>query len=387
KQLKNMMGTTEKGFLSWLTSSGILNRDVLERDLSKITSFYYNNGYIEAKIGEPEIEHKEKFIFITIPIEEGSQFTVGSVDIEGKLIKPKEKLLSILKIRQEKTYSRDVLRRDILTLTDVYADAGYAYAEVTPEIAKDDMGKKVNITFFIQPGEKVHFDRIEISGNTKTRDKVIRRELRIAEGDQFNAEGLRKSNQRLQKLGFFEDVNIAPVKGADETKMDLKIEVKERPTGAFSIGGGYSSVEHFIGMAEISQRNLFGRGQELSLRAQTSSRSTRYNLSFTEPYFLDTKLATGVDLFNWETEYDDYTKKSTGGGLRLGYPLTDNLRVFGGYRFEDATMSDVRSTASWVIVESMDIHVTSSLTAAIERDTRNSYIDPTAGSINSFSVE
>ncbi|MDQ7838405.1 MAG: outer membrane protein assembly factor BamA [Thermodesulfobacteriota bacterium] len=387
KQLKDMLETTERGFLSWLTSSGILNRDVLERDLSKITSFYYNNGYIEAKIGEPEIEHKEKFIFITIPIEEGSQFTVGSVDIEGKLIKPKEELLSILKIRQEKTYSRDVLRKDILVLTDVYADAGYAYAEVAPEIAKDDMGKKVNITFFIQPGGKVHFDRIEISGNTKTRDKVIRRELRIAEGDQFNAEGLRKSNQRLQRLGFFEDVNIAPVKGTDETKMDLNVEIKEKPTGAFSIGGGYSSVEHFIGMAEISQRNLFGRGQELSLRAQTSSRSTRYNLSFTEPYFLDTKLATGVDLFNWETEYDDYTKKSTGGGLRLGYPLTDNLRVFGGYRFEDATMSDVSSTASWVIVESMDIHVTSSLNAAIERDTRNSYVDPTAGSINSFSIE
>lgn len=387
KQLKDLMETTEKGFFSWLTSSGILNRDILERDLSKITSFYYNNGYIEAKIGEPEIEHKEKFIFITIPIEESSQFTVGTVDIEGKLIKPKEELLSILKIRQEKTYSRDVLRRDILALTDIYADAGYAYAEASPEIAKDDIGKKVNITFLIQPGEKVHFDRIEISGNTKTRDKVIRRELRIAEGDQFNAEGLRKSNQRLQKLDFFEDVNITPVKGADETKMDLKIEVKERPTGAFSIGGGYSSVEHFIGMAEISQRNLFGRGQELSLRAQTSSRSTRYNLSFTEPYFLDTKLATGIDLFDWEREYDDYTKKSTGGGLRLGYPLTDNLRVFGGYRFEDATMEDVQPTASWVIIESMDIHVTSSLTAAIERDTRNSYIDPSAGSINSFSVE
>lgn len=387
KQLKDLMETTEKGVFSWITSSGILNRDVLERDLAKITSFYYNHGYIEAKVGEPEVKREGKWIFITIPLEEGPQFTVGSVEIKGELIKPEEELLSLLKIGKEKTYSRDVLRKDVLALTDIYADAGYAYAEVSPEIAKDEVKKRVNITFLIQPGKKVYFDRIEISGNTKTRDKVIRRELRVLEGDQFNAAGLRKSNQRLQRLGFFEDVNITPTRGSDETKMNLKVEVKEKPTGAFSIGGGYSSVDKFIGMAEVSQRNLFGRGQELSLRAQTSSRSTRYNLGFTEPYFLDTKLATGIDLFDWEREYDDYTKDSTGGGLRLGYPLTDNLRVFGGYRFEDANLKDIAETASWVIKESQDINVTSALSAAIERDTRNSYIDPTDGSINSFSIE
>lgn len=387
KELKKIMETSEKGFLSWITSSGLLNMDTLERDISKLTSHYYNHGYIDAKVGEPVINHEGKWIYITIPIEEGSQYGVGSIDIKGDLIKPKEQLLASLKINKEKVYSREVLRKDVLVLTDVYANEGYAYAEVTPDISKSETEKKVNIVFVVQPGQKLYFDRIEIGGNTKTRDKVIRRELRIVEGEQFSAERLRKSTQRLEKLGFFEDVNVTPVRGGDESKMNLKIDVKERPTGAFSIGGGYSSVDRFIGMAEISQRNLLGRGQDLTLRAQTSARSTRYNLSFTEPYLFDTKWAAGIDLFNWEREYDDYTKKSKGGGLRLAYPLSDEMRLYGGYRYEYADLTDVRPDISPIIRESLDIHLTSAVSAAIERDTRNSYVDPTSGSINSLSVE
>lgn len=387
KELKGIMESSEKGLFSWFTSSGILNRETLERDLSKITSFYLNHGYIEVKIGEPDVIREGKYFFINIPIEEGCQFGVGKIDISGEFIRPKEQLLELVKLRKEKVFSRDVLRRDVLTLTDLYADEGYAYADINPETRKNETEKTVDITFVIEPGEKVYFDRIEIVGNTKTRDKVIRRELRITEGEQFSAERLRKSQQRLQKLGYFEDVNITPVKGPDENKMDLKIDVKERPTGAFSIGGGYSSVDNFIGMAEISQRNLFGRGQDLTLNAHASSRTTRYNLSFTDPYFLDTNWATGIDLYDWEREYDDYTKDSTGAGLRLGYPLDDNTRLFGGYRYEEAHLNDIRPNASVGIRESADINYNSSVSASLERDTRNSYIDPSAGSINSMSIE
>ncbi len=390
KELKDLLEISEKSAFSWVkkiktffsgggVEPGVYSYGGLYRDLGKIVSFYQNHGYMDVKVGEPRVKQEGRWIYITIPIEEGPQYKVGRVDIIQDLFKNKEYLLKQLEIRKAKVFSREVLRRDIMKLTDLFADKGYAYAEVIPEIKKDEKTHTVDIIFKINKGPLVYVNRIEIEGNTRTRDKVIRRELLIVEQRPFSATRLKRSQDRVRRLGYFDDVNISTEKGVREDQMDVKVKVKERPTGTFSIGAGYSSVDKVILMGEISQRNLFGKGQILSFQGLFGARTTRYSLSFTEPYFRDTKLSLTLNLYDWEREYDDYTRDSQGGGVRFGYLLTPNTRVFLGYRYDDSNLTDYSYYTSPIILESKDIHVTSSLELGLTRDTRNHFFDPTRG--------
>jgi outer membrane protein insertion porin family len=213
---------------------------------------------------------------------------------------------------------------------------------------------------------------------------VIRRELLIWEQGIFDSKALRTSHQRLQRLDFFEDVSITPEPTADKTKMDLIVDVKEKPTGAFSVGAGYSSIDSLMFMAEISQNNFLGRGQRLSLQGNISGRSARYNLGFTEPRFYDTQLLLGLDLYNWEREYDTYTRDSTGFGLRFGYPIWELWHMSTSYGYDDSTLSDVSANAAPSIIESQNISVSSFVTLGFARDTRNSSFVTTKGSLNTL---
>ena len=210
KILKNLMKTSEKGFFSWVTSSGDLKTEDLDQDITKLSGFYYNNGYIQARIGEPQIEYKENWIYITIKIDEGPQFKVGNVDITGDLVLPKDELKKRLKITKETYYNREVVRNDVLALTDLYSDEGFAYADISPIIDKDFDNLKVNITYMVQKGKQVFFEYIIIGGNTKTRDKVIRRELSVYEQELYNGRKLKRSVRNLYRLDFFEDVKVDP---------------------------------------------------------------------------------------------------------------------------------------------------------------------------------
>jgi outer membrane protein insertion porin family len=386
-KLRGLMQTKEKGWFSWLTGSGILKEDVLENDSSKIAAFYYNHGYIRAQVGKPEIVREGRWMKITIPVSEGPQYKLGEVCLAGDLVRPQEELYELLRIPHEQVYNREVIRKDILKLTDVYADEGYAFAEIVPRIDVREEEKKVNLTFDIDKGSKVYFERIIITGNTKTRDKVIRRELRVYEGELFSGSGLRLSNTLLQRLQFFEDVTMNTTRGSADNLMNLEVKVKERPTGVFSIGAGYSSVEQLIAMAEIRQDNLFGRGQRLALRAHVGAISRQYSLSFTEPYLLDTRLSAGLDAYNWELEYIDYMKATQGGSLRLAYPLTDYTTVGASYRYDDSDVTLDRTTASAILRDLEGRTVTSSVGSYIRRDSRNRIFDPTEGSVNEMSVE
>jgi outer membrane protein insertion porin family len=397
KELKKMLETSEKKPL-WIPSwsnivalfkgdQAVLKQDAMERDLGRIAAYYHNRGYVDAKVGRPTVRREDAWLYITIPIEEGSRYGVGRVDIEQDFFKDKEKLLSELKITQEPVFSRQVLRQDILKLTDLYADEGFAYADITPRIEKDPEKKLVNVTLLVNKGPSVKFERIEIVGNTRTRDKVIRRELRVKELEPFSASGFRNSNQRLNRLGYFEDVNLVPSKGSSEEYMNLKVEVKERATGTFSIGAGYSSVENLMLMGEISQRNFLGRGQTLSFKGILGSQTDRYSLNFVEPYFMDTRLLLGIEMYNWELKYNDYTKKSTGGTMRFGYPLTDDLSAFIKLRMDNTDISDYSDHASKIILDSLDIHVTRSISTGFTYDTRDDYYNPAHGWNNRASVE
>ena len=354
KELRNVMETKERGFfapVAWITGAGKLNRDVLERDLEKIAAFYYNHGYIKAKVGEPKVDIKGDWIYITIPIQEGPEYHVGKVDMTGDLLEDKDAQMKMLKTPKDEVYSREVLQEDLTTLADFYADHGYANADIVPLIKEDNDRMIVDVTFDIHQGKKVYFERIDIGGNVKTRDKVIRRELRVYEQDLFSATNLKESIKNLRRLEYFEDVNFATTPGSAPDRMNLKITVKERPTGTFGLGAGYSTQDRLVGMVEVSQNNLFGRGQQVKISGIIGSISHRIRASFTEPYLFDRPLALGIDAFNWERQYSEYTRVSKGGVFRLSHPLKwKYTRLFWMYRFENVQLNDLqcqRLPSSW----------------------------------------
>ncbi len=388
KELKKTIETSERGLFSWLTDSGVLHRDVLEQDVGRLAAFYHNRGFVDAKVGEPEIREEEDGLVITFPIEEGRRYGVGTVRITGDLIADVNELLARTALARQPYFSRRVLREDITRLTDFYADRGYAYADIIPRIDKDEAAGRVNVTIQIDKNMLVRVNRIVIKGNTRTRDKVIRREMQIKEQEIFNASALRKSSERLRRLDFFEDVEISPEPAASDDILDIIVRVKEKPTGTFSIGAGYSSVDDFMFMGEISQDNFMGKGQRLALQADISGTSTRYNFSFTEPHLSDTDLLFGIDLYNWEREYDDYTKDSSGFALRFGHPLWNRWYLSWSYGYDHTNLVDVDyANLSWAIRESLDINITSYVRVALSRDSRNHRYAPTKGSIHAIETK
>jgi outer membrane protein insertion porin family len=387
KKLKGLMATSEKGFLSWLTSSGDLNQENLSQDAAKLTVFYHNQGYVQARVGEPEVKFQEDGITITIRIEEGPQFKVGEVAVAGDLIIPEDQLLEQVEIGEEEYYNRDVLRQDVIKLTDIYSDEGYAYADITPRIDEDIEKLVVNITFDINKGKQVYFEEITIGGNTKTRDKVIRRQLRVFEQELYGGRKLKRSIRNLYRLDYFEDVKVNTIKGSADDKMRLRIDVTEKNTGAFSIGAGYGNVENFFLTGSIAERNLFGRGQTLSLKGQLGAKTTRYTLSFTEPWLFDIPLSAGIDVYSWSYDFSTYDKDSIGVNLRLGYPLIDYTRGYLTYIYDIADIKNVSDDASNSIKRDEGENIKSSIRARLKYDSRNQTFHPTEGSMHEGSFE
>jgi len=393
KKLKKILKSSEKGFFSWLTSSGDLKREDLNEDVARLAAFYHNNGYIQAKIGEPKVEFKENHIEITIKIKEGVQFKVGKVYIKGDLVMAKEKIMEKIKISNQEFFNHRIVQNDVILLKDIYSDEGYAYAEIFPRTEQDFDKLVVNITFDIKKGKQVYFEEINISGNTKTRDKVIRRQLRVYEQELFSGARLKRSVRNLYRLDFFKDIKVNTIKGSSDDKMVLKIDVTEKPTGSFSFGGGYSTTEKLFAMASISQKNLFGRGHILNLQAQWGDVTKKYSLGFTEPWLFDIPLSVGVKLYSWQSEYDTYEKDSIGGRLNFGYPIFDFTRVYISFAHDNADMkiTNEESAPQSIIDLVEDIGrediITNSMSTTLRYDSRDRIFNPTDGSDHRIIVE
>jgi outer membrane protein insertion porin family len=387
-ELKDEIKTSEKGFFYWLTTSGDLDRTTLDQDLARLNALYHNRGFIRARISDPQIDIGDEDIQISIKIDEGPQFKVGEVDVSGDLIKSKEELLTKLSISERNYYNREKVRNDVITLTDIYSDEGYANAEVKPLIQENTEALTVDITFAVQKNEQVYFEKILISGNTKTRDKVIRREMRVEEQKLFNGSALKRSMRNLHRLDYFEDIKVDLLKGSAEDQKVLKIEVKEKPTGTFSFGAGYSSAEQTFLIGSIAQRNFLGRGQILRFNGQFGQSTTRYDLSFTEPWFLDTRLSTTAEAYNQEKEVEDeYELNSMGGGLRFSYPVYDFTRLHWRYGYDITEIADVGEEASDTIRRREGTNVTSLAAIALGYDSRDRFFNPTEGSKHNISFE
>lgn len=393
KQLKKQMSTAEKGFFSFITDSGDLKKEDLDQDVSRLEGYYQNQGYIRAKVGEPQIEYEEDGIDVTIKIEEGPQFRVGAIDVKGDLISPKEVLLDKIKLQKEEFYSRTVLRDDLLALSDLYSDEGYAFADITPIIEENEENLVVNITYQFDKGQQVYFEEITISGNSKTRDKVIRRQLEVYEQGLYSGSRLKRSIRNLNRLDYFQDVKVNTAKGSADDKMRLNIDVEEKSTGQFSVGGGYSNTQKVFFIGSISQRNLFGRGQILSLQAEVGTVDQRYQLSFTEPWLFDIPLSAGFRVYDWTSEYDSYDKNSKGASIFFGYPVFRDTRLSTSFTYDRAKLDITELATTPVSILKLvdqfgnDPITTLSVLVAVNYDTRDRLFSPTEGANHRISFE
>jgi outer membrane protein insertion porin family len=370
--------------LSWITGAGKLDQEKLNNDSSILEQFYHNNGFLQARVGDPDVatsEDGDGFV-VTFPVVEGPRYMVGEVTLTGDLLEDDDpkKILKLVELKDEKWFNRELLQEDITRVQNYYADKGYAYNEVGAVFGEVDDEGRLSVALEVMPRHLVYYDRIDIVGNEKTRDKVIRRHLEVAEGDLTSAAKLRQSQNNLMRSTFFDDVNIAPSPSDSDTEgQNLRVEVKERPTGSFQIGAGYSNYNNLFGVVRVTQDNLFGYGRRVVLEANVGSGSNYFNFSFTDPWVGDMPLMVGLDLFKYYNSYDYYRKDSMGGAIRAGYPVFERFYLTGSFSWEKIEISDLTGTSAY-LTSMMGHSVNSAFTVALRRDTRNHFFQPTAGS-------
>jgi outer membrane protein insertion porin family len=389
KALKKLMATKESSLWSFIMQTGLLDEETLKKDIQLLNAYYYDQGYLNAKVSEPKIDLRNpKKIQIEINIVEGPQYRLGTIDFKGDILTTKEDLFRVIKIKRKDVYQNSAIRKDVGALTENFANQGYAYVEITPETAIDPQQLLVHLTFNIERKKRVSFERIQVSGNTKTRDKVVRRELQFAEGELYNVAALTKSRNRLKRTGYFKEVDLLTSPGSTDEKINLEVKVEEAPTGAVSFGIGYSSVENVIGSTSISDRNLFGLGYQGSLRFQLGSETRDIRLSFTDPYFLGYRYSAGFDLYHEQVEYfTTYAYRILGGDIRFGKELTDTLRIDTMYKLEEVDIYDVALDAPQTIKDQIGKSTTSALSLTFSSDTRNDFFTPSRGARNSFFIQ
>jgi len=388
RKLRDIMETKNRWILGLFGHAGSYLEAGLDNDLLRIEQFYADNGYIQAKVGRPRVDVQEDTgIFITIPIEEGPLFTIGSIDITGDLIQPREELMKKLDLKTGDVMSKSKVHTSIENLRDVYMNQGYAYAQIRP-ITKEEEETTVGLIFKITKGNPVSIDTIYIRGNQKTRDKVIRRELQLDEGDLFSSTDLRRSRDRISRLGYFSTVTIDPIPREEET-MSLLVDVEETTTGAFAFGIAYSSLDGAMGTLELSENNLLGLGLKSRLSTEYGAKKKNYMVDFEEPWLFGRPVSLGVRLFNMEREYVYYTKESRGGNIRLGYPLIEEIRHYIIYSYTHVLeLKDIDPVyLSALSEDEITGGVTSSITNTLHRDTTNDFFRPTRGSDLMLSLE
>jgi outer membrane protein insertion porin family len=399
EDLAGAMQTREGGWLSFLTSAGNYREDVFQRDLAAIQFVYGDRGYLYAKIDKPSVQLSpdKRFIYLTIRIDEGQQYRVGRIAFSGELLRDEAELAKRVQVKEGEIFSRSRVGRDLVAVADVYRDEGYAYANVTPLTDVDEKERILHLTYEVQPGQKVKFERIEIVGNSRTRDKVIRRELRVYEGELFSQTGLNTSRQRVTALGFFDTVNVTTERGGADDTIVARVEVKERSTGTFQIGAGFSSYENFILTGQVSQNNLFGWGQSLSLQIQWSSIRQLGTIQFVDPYFLDTRWTFAFDIYASESIYSTFNRGATGGSMTWGYELSglagwwpkaaklEDMRLFATYTNERISVTS--TTTDVVLANRFRSGTTSALRFSLQWDKRDNRLFPSDGFFHSVSAE
>jgi outer membrane protein insertion porin family len=404
-QLKAVIQTGEMNVFSFVSSSDNYKREIFDEDVNRVNALYYDYGYLTVELAEPRIELSpdRRYIDVTIPVKEGPRFRVGRVkvqelDPDGKEIDPlpgRKLLREMVEQNPGDWFSRSTIAKNLQDITRFYRDRGYAKVEVVPETAMHMDKRQVDIALTIRRGPLVYVERINIKGNTKTRDTVLRREARIVEGDLYSQTLVERSKERMTALGYFESVTVSEEAGSGPDKIVINYEVAEKPTGTFQLGAGFSSQEVFLLNGQIQQDNLFGRGQSLSLNLQLSGIRQLASIRFFEPYLFETDWSASVDLFRIQQQRRDFNRDSTGASMTLGHPLSfisDDLRIYATYRLEYIDITPATGgvfgggrglnyqTFSFLPLRNLfNSGTTSAVRFAISWDSRNNRLFPTEG--------
>ena len=420
-ELKGIMATKEEWIFSFVTKRGVLDRDILTNDMAMLSNFYFDNGYIDHKIDEPVILRAQDGLEIVVRVEEGQQYRVGKVAVGGDLIVDGKDILKQVQLTSGQIFRGSRLRDDIQKITDMYSNKGFAFVQVEPLTTVNPGERNVDVALVITRGPPVYFNRILIAGNTKTRDKVVRREMVPAEQELYSGTKITQSKNALQRTGYFEDVQLNTKKTDQPDTVDLQVDVKEGPTGTFSVGAGYSGGEGFVFNTNVNEKNLFGKGQRISINSAVGPRVQNYTLNYTEPYLNDTPMSLGVDLFNTKNSYTSnntapYNQHQIGFGVNTNYPMSnlyipfikepiakgpgsdelatappltmwDYMRGGVSYNLTRQTINDIQPGAPLSIQESAGTTLTSSITPNITYDSRDHFFNTTEGTKSAFAIQ
>jgi outer membrane protein insertion porin family len=367
---------------------GTLKREELRRDLDRIRLLYLDNGFLDIAVQEPEIQidDAKKKLKIIIKVQEGPQYRIGQFTVSGSKLFPEAELLAVVQSRPGGVFSREKLQADVVALTDRYTERGYLFAEINPLTDVHRETSTVDISVEIVEGQQVYINRIEIQGNARTRDKVIRREIRLVEGDVFSSSLVQASKQGIQALGYFEEVRFEPKRTPTPDQVNIVVDLKEKPTGSFSIGGGYNSVDGLLAAASISQTNLFGYGKQMGVTGQYGQNASRLNFQYTDPHIQDSNYVGQLRIFANSTDYvsaQGYKEQNYGSSVTVGHNLGWFLFGSVGYLWEWVKIYDLTSSAPELVVqqaaENGGVSKTSALIFTLKRDTLDNLFTPTRG--------
>ena len=398
KDLLQLFVLQTPGWLTWYTKNDQYSKQKLSGDLETLRSYYLNNGYLEFNIDSTQVSitPDKKDIYITVNITEGEKYTVSDVKLGGELLLPEAELRGLIQLEPGETFSRQKLNESTKKITDRLGNEGYAFANTNAVPELDKAAKRVALTIMIDPGRRVYVRRINISGNTRSRDEVVRRELRQLEGAYYDGDKIQKSKVRLDRLGYFTEVDVeTPAVPGTSDQVDVNFKVKEKPTGAITIGAGFSSSEKLILSGSITQDNIFGSGKHITAQLSTSKINRNISLSYTNPYYTVDGVSRGFDIFDRRTDASllglgYYTTDTLGGGVRYGVPLTevDNLGFSLG---AENTRLGVNETSALRYLDFVNLFGSNntSIPAAISwiRDQRDSVLLPTKGTMVRASLE
>ncbi|HXH84313.1 MAG TPA: outer membrane protein assembly factor BamA, partial [Candidatus Tectomicrobia bacterium] len=386
RQIKDAMATKERQY--WILRATV-QRQRLDEDMDRIVGLYQDHGYVQARVEKYDtvVNRETARVTIVIDVVEGPQFRVGDIRLTGVTLLPEAEIRRQIRFKSGDVFSRSRLRDATRAITDLYSTIGRASADVVPRTDQTP-DHRMQITIEVTEGPEVYVERINITGNTRSEDRILRREIPMVEGDLFTLQKLQRARQRLVNLGYFETVNITTQPGADKSRIIVNVDVTERPTGLFSIGGGFSSVDSFIGSLDLAQNNFLGRGWQVALRLRAGGRSQQGVISFTEPWLFDRPLSAGFDLFSTEREYPEYDYDTIGGNLRVSHPFLEYWRWYASYRLTRDTIDDVETEADRSLLEDeIGTRITSLVSGAVTRDSRDNIVAPTRGSHASLTVD
>jgi len=383
--LQDIVRTRETRWYRFLSSDDTYDPDRITFDRELLRRYYLQNGYADFRVlsAVAELTPDRSQFFITFTLEEGPRYKFGEIALKANLRDLKaEDVANKLDIQTDDWYDSTAVDETVEALTEAAGNLGYAFVNVRPDVERNEDTNSIDITFELEEGPRVFVERINVTGNVRTLDEVVRREFRVVEGDAFNASKLRRSLTRIEDLNFFEKVTMKQSPGSTPDKAVVDVEVQEKSTGTLSVGAGYSTSAGALAEFGIRERNLLGRGQDLSVNLRLSQRQSQVDLSFTEPYFLDREVSAGFDLYHTDTDNQDessYDNQQTGGNLRFGYPITSHLSQGWRYTLKSSKVSNVPSDASIYIKNQEGETMLSEVGHALTYDRRNSKVNPTEG--------